>query len=89
MGSLELLESIDLLNEILFKYYPKRRKRTIERVMKTGAAQFLLGNSEKTSPWILRRFREKGILNKDNKIIRKGMEIRKALSYLAKSVTVT
>lgn len=88
IGSLEIIETIVLLKQILFKYYPKRRERTIGRLIGTGAAQFLLGKNEKTSPWILQRFREKGILNKNNKITRKGTEIRKALSDLAKSVMV-
>ncbi len=86
IGSLELIEHIVILKEILFKYYPKRRKRTIERVIRTGAAKFLLGKSKKTSPWILQRFREKKILNKDNKLTKKGMEIRKVLSNFSKEL---
>jgi len=60
----------------LFKYYPKRRSKAINRLLMTGAVRFLIGEQETTSNWILKRFREKGILNKNNKITVKGRKIQ-------------
>ena len=88
IGSTELIENILLFKDKLFKYYPKRRRRTIDRLLRTGAAMFLMGISTTTSHWILKRFREKEILNKDNKLTAKGKKIKKALLELSKEINL-
>jgi hypothetical protein len=88
VGSLELLNNILFLAPLLFKYYPKRRKRFIERFMSTGAAGYLLGTQTKTSAWVLRKLRDESILDDGNLLTTKGKKIRRTLKNLAKSVTV-
>jgi len=86
IGSLELIEKVDLIKDKLFRFYPKRRKRTIERLLLTGAARYLTGKQSTTSAWILKRFREKRILNKENKLTMKGKKIKQALLKLEKEI---
>tara|TARA_Y100000310_G_scaffold337702_1_gene425451 strand:- start:1355 stop:2818 length:1464 start_codon:yes stop_codon:yes gene_type:complete len=86
VGAIEIIENIFFLKDQLFKYYPKRRKRLIERLCYTPTALFLTGEKEKTSTWILKRFREKNILNQNNKLTQKGRKIKNALIELKKEL---
>lgn len=87
IGSLELIERIEYLGPRLFKYYPKRRGRTINRLLSTGAAKFLTGKQPSTAYWILKRFKEKGILTENNGLTSKGKAIQKALLDLEQKST--
>ena len=89
VGALTIFENLHLWSRKLFKYYPKRRKRTIERLFTTGSAQFLLGKQSTTSAWILKRFRKKGILDEQNRLTAKGKKIRKSLQNLEKEIILS
>ena len=86
IGGLSIIENILFLKDKLFKYYPKRRKILIERLCYTPTALFLTREKERTSTWILKRFREKDILNKNNKLTIKGKKIKKAIIELQKEL---
>ncbi len=51
----EVLCNLDLLYHNLFKYYPKRRKTFIERLLKQSTVRYILGEINHLSP-ISRRF---------------------------------
>ena len=86
IGGLSIKENLDELNDLLFKYYPKRRKIMKERMLKTATTRFLIGKQPSTSYWILKRFRKKRILDEKNKLTTKGRKIRKALKCLEKEI---
>jgi patatin-like phospholipase/acyl hydrolase len=86
IGGLSIKENLNEIDSLLFKYYPKRRRIMKQRMLNTPTTQFLLGKQSKTSAWILKRFRKKGILNEQNKLTAKGKKVRKSLQDLEKEI---
>jgi len=76
--SLGLLSKFLIIGEQIFRYYPKRRKKFIERLSNIGAARYILGKSI-TSGWVKNELRDAGLLNKGYKLTKKGEEIRMLL----------
>jgi hypothetical protein len=84
VGGLSIIEDIVFFEKILFRYYPKRRKILSERLCNTPAANYLMSKQPKISSWILKRFRDKGILDKNNQLTDKGKRIKSTLLNLKK-----
>jgi len=87
-SSLSILMNLDVLKDLIFKYYPKRRKRFIERFLNTGSARFLMGKQDYASGWVKAELVKEGILDESYALTKKGKNIRKSLMELAESVTV-
>jgi len=86
ISGLSIIENMETLGNILFKYYPKRKNILVERLCASPTAQFIIGMRNTTSAWILKRFREKGILNEKDKLTAKGKRIRKELINIERSI---
>jgi hypothetical protein len=88
LHSTSLLTNILRLKDDIFKYYPKRRKRFIERFLNTGSAKFLIGKQDYASGWVKAHLVKEGILDEDYNLTKKGKNIRKSLMELTKNVAV-
>ncbi len=86
IGSLELISNLNLIADKLFHLYPKRRKRTINRLLETGASKFILNPKRDTSAWVKRYLRKEKILDKNNKLTTRGKETQKNLNNLKKEI---
>ncbi len=79
IGSLEVIRNISILKDRLFKYYPKRRRILKERLAQTGCARFLLGESKRTSNWLIGQLNDYGILNGKGNLTEFGKKTQKDL----------
>ncbi len=86
VGGLSILNNLERLGTLLFKYYPKRRKILIERLCSTPSAKFLKGKQKTISPWIKYYFVKKRILTKKYLLTEKGKKIKKALLSMEKEL---
>jgi len=84
--SLSILKNIDYLNDKLFKYYPKRRKKFIERFSRVGAVRFILGHQDYCSGWVKAWLKNEGILNVKYQLTSKGLKIKNDLENMIKDV---
>ncbi|MDY6788539.1 MAG: hypothetical protein SVV03_01105 [Candidatus Nanohaloarchaea archaeon] len=82
VGSLELICNLSYIGDRLFNLYPKRRRRTIKRLLDTGAARYILGRQQTTAGWVKARLNEEGILDNDYKLTKKGLKVRKTLKEM-------
>jgi bifunctional DNA-binding transcriptional regulator/antitoxin component of YhaV-PrlF toxin-antitoxin module len=87
-SSLSVLTNLKILKGKIFKYYPKRRCKFVERFLNTGSAKFLMGKQNSIPGWIKAYFVKERILTKSYELTEKGRDIKEALSEMAKSVTV-
>jgi len=79
IGIFEIINNFEYVHDKLFKYYPKRRKRLIDRLFLTGSVKQILGKQKLTSPWVKSSLRKLGIFNKNYKLTKKGEMIKKCL----------
>ncbi len=79
IGSLEIIRNLDILKDKLFKYYPKRRRKLVERLLQTGAARYIIGKQKDTSPWVKIELKNQGILDNNYNLTDKGNNIKKCL----------
>ncbi len=86
IGSLEILKNLPLLYQKLFKYYPKRRKKLIKRLLGTGAAKFIKGEQKSTSGWIKSYLKKEKVLDDKYNLTKKGKLIKSCLSKMAKEL---
>ncbi|MHA2271052.1 MAG: hypothetical protein ACXACI_04255 [Candidatus Hodarchaeales archaeon] len=78
-GIVPILKNLTILEEELFRYYPKRRKVFIERLLKLATVQFLLKETDELFPLALHPLKENYILD-DEKIIVTLIKMRKELT---------
>lgn len=88
IGSLEILKNLLSFNNSLFTYYPKRRKRFIERFLSIGVTRYLLGKQKATAYWVVKELQREKIIDKSNSLTKKGKRIQSVLLEMEKSVTV-
>ena len=79
IGLLEIIRTIVILKDRIFKYYPKRRKLLRERLLNTASVMFLLGKNKKTSNWLIGQFNEMNILDRIGNLTKFGVEIKNSL----------
>lgn len=79
IGLLEVIRNISILKDKIFQYYPKRRKLLKERLANTASVKFLLGETNKTSNWLIGQFNEMGILDGKGNLTEFGLQIKKDL----------
>lgn len=89
IGALELIKNLPILKDKIFKYYPKRRKKFIERFCNVGAVRFILGRQLKASAWVKTYLRKNDILNKEYGLAPYGMKVRKCLKEMLKEIGET
>ncbi|MFQ5648238.1 MAG: hypothetical protein ACE5FW_03290, partial [Candidatus Aenigmatarchaeota archaeon] len=89
IGALELIKNLPILKDKIFKYYPKRRKKFIERFCNVGAVRFILGRQLKASAWVKTYLRKNDILNKEYGLTPYGMKVRKCLKEMLKEIGET
>jgi len=85
--STSILANLVVLKDKLFRYYPKRRQKFIERFLNTASAKFLMGKQESTSGWIKAYFVKEGILTKDHELTEKGKKVKKVLLEMKKGLS--
>lgn len=84
---LEILKNLPILWNKIFKFYPKRRKKFIERFLNNvGAVRFLLGKQNYCSSWVKAWLTQNNILDENYKLTEKGKKIRKCLLKLQKEM---
>ncbi|KXA96035.1 hypothetical protein AKJ37_06215 [candidate division MSBL1 archaeon SCGC-AAA259I09] len=86
IGSLELICNLELIGDKLFHLYPKRRRKTIRRLLDTGAARFILGKQESTAGWVKNYLKEGGILNERFNLTDRGRKIRGKLGEMSEEL---
>jgi hypothetical protein len=86
--SLSILTNLDALKDKIFKYYPKRRRKFIERFLNTGSARFIMGKQSNTSGWVKAHLVNEGVLDEKYNLTKKGKNIRNGLTELARSLEV-
>jgi bifunctional DNA-binding transcriptional regulator/antitoxin component of YhaV-PrlF toxin-antitoxin module len=79
INSLSILKILPEIKDRIFRYYPKRRKKFIERFCKMGAVLFILGEQNHASGWVKANLRKSDILNSEYKLTSHGNEIRQCL----------
>ena len=79
INALGLLKLLPQIRDKIFQYYPKRRKKFIERFHKMGAVLFILGEQNHASSWVKAYLRKSDILNSEYKLTPHGNEIRQSL----------
>ena len=79
IGLLEIIKNISILKDKIFIYYPKRRKLLKERLANTASVRFLLGETNKTSNWLIGQFKKMGILDECGNLTEFGIHIQKEL----------
>lgn len=90
IGSIELLERFDKIGDELFKYYPKRRNKAIDRLVDTGTAKYILGEGEENivgEPH--REMYNAGIIDRNSNLTKKGEVVKEKLENARESVTVS
>lgn len=88
VNALGLLSQIEFLSNKIFKYYPKRRKKFVERFCNIGAVKFILGQQDHCSSWVKAWLKNECILNKNYEFTEKGKRIKDNLIDMINSVTV-
>ena len=86
VNALGLLSQMEFLSDKIFKYYPKRRRRFIERFSRVGAVRFILGKQNYASSWVKTWMVKENILDKNYKLTKKGRKIKEALLKMVKGV---
>lgn len=86
IGSLEIIKNLDHLPKKLFEYYPKRRRKLIERLLQTGAARYIIGKQDNTSAWVKIELRNAGIFDNSYNLTNKGNNIKKYLVDMEKEL---
>ena len=82
IGIFEIISNIEYIYDKLFQYYPKRRKKLINRLFLTGSVRYILGKQKSTSAFVKSSLKELGILNNNFKLTNKGKIIKKCLIKL-------
>jgi len=86
LNALGLLSKLELIWDKIFAYYPKRRKKFIERFSKIGAVRFIIGEQNYCASWVKSWLRKNGILNENYELTLKGKKIKKILKKMVKSI---
>ncbi len=86
IGALEIIRNLLVLKDKLFKYYPKRRKRFIERFCNVGAARFILGEQKHAAGRVKAWMVKEGILNSDYVLTSYGEKIKECLIDMRDSI---
>lgn len=63
INSLELIKNLPRVYNLIFKYYPKRRKTFFKRLVNTPTAQFILRERETIPSWIKAELKKDNILD--------------------------
>ncbi len=79
INSLSILKNLPTIYEKIFRYYPKRRKKFIERFHNIGAVRFILGKQPYASPWVKAYLRRNKILDDYYRLTAYGKELKKCL----------
>ncbi len=79
VNALTILKEIEILSKKIFKYYPSRRKKLVERLCKVGAVRFILGKQDYCSYWVRIWLRNNGILDKNYELTSRGLRIKNCL----------
>lgn len=87
INSLSILKNIEILQNKIFKYYPKRRKKFIERFFRIGAVKYILGQQNYCSSWVKAWLKNEKFLNENYKLTPKGLGIKSTLVKMLKSVS--
>lgn len=88
IGVLDVLDNLLHIKNELFKYYPKRMKKAIERFLQAGTIRFILGRQQSTSGWIKKHLKDSGIVNEKYKLTKKGRQLKNDLLEMEKEITV-
>ena len=86
IGALGILKNLPELKDKIFRYYPKRRKKFIERFTDIGANRFILGKQNRASAWVKSFLKENKILDENYKLTDYGKEVKKCLADMVKEV---
>ncbi|NVM52332.1 MAG: hypothetical protein HWN66_01430 [Candidatus Helarchaeota archaeon] len=78
-GLIPILENILVIQKLLFKYYPKRRKTFIKRLLNLPSVLYILREREKLSHFALIPLKENSLLN-DAILISRLKELRMELT---------
>jgi len=82
LSALGLLSKLELIWGKIFAYYPKRRKKFIERFSKIGAVRFIIGEQNYCASWVKSWLRRNDILDKNYELTPKGKRIKNILKKM-------
>jgi hypothetical protein len=86
ISALSILEHLPEISGKLFQYYPKRRRKFIERFLALGICRYLLGEDRRTSAWTKTLLQKDGFLDKSHKPTAKGRKLVGCLIKLGKEL---
>ncbi len=89
IGALEIIKNFLYLKDRIFMYYPKRRKRFVERFCNNvGAVRFLLGTQKHVAAWVKAWMVKEGILGSNYTLTSYGKEIKNCLIDMRDSINI-
>jgi len=88
LNSLGILKNISSFKNNVFRYYPKRKKKFVQRFCNMGATKFILGQQQYASGWVKSWLKKEDILNEKYQLTLKGKKIRNDLLDMMKEVNV-
>lgn len=86
IGALGILRNLPILKDKIFKYYPKRRIKFIERFIGIGTNQYIMGKQSHASAWVKAYLRDNKILDDRYNLTGYGKEIRTCLEDMEKEL---
>jgi hypothetical protein len=86
INALGLLSELTSLSNSLFKYYPKRRNKFIQRFLGVGAVKHFFNPKRKTSAWIKAWLKKEGFVNADYELTKKGKKTKSILVKMKKEL---
>jgi bifunctional DNA-binding transcriptional regulator/antitoxin component of YhaV-PrlF toxin-antitoxin module len=86
IGALEILKKLPIMKDKLFRYYPKRRTKFINRFHNVGAVKFILGEQKHAPGWVKSYLKNNNILDENYMLTDYGKNVRKCLRNMIKEV---
>ncbi|MCX6770461.1 MAG: hypothetical protein NTX79_00230 [Candidatus Micrarchaeota archaeon] len=91
IGALEIIRNLPLLENKIFVFYPKRRRRLFSRLAAVGGVKFLIGTQPSAASWVKSSFKKMGLVDKKYKLTSLGKKVKSSIIVnmeAQKSVTV-
>lgn len=86
INALGILSNLYFLPDKIFKYYPKRRKKFIQRFLGVGAVKHFFDEKRKTPAWVKKWLKNEGFVNGKYELTKKSKTFKAVLIKMKKEI---